>query len=146
MKKSEKILNFPRYSLGAEKNLLIGFPVTPLTVTQQVKGSPGLQRTEKVAPVSRRKSMVFPSTSRITQGSRVPIDSLVEGAIVRSPGPHQFRGDGGPLSDGTGPWESPLESPFAAWVLRAVPFPVSGLPAAVTVKSWPLGVLRHCCS
>lgn len=53
-----------------------------------MEGGLGLERrTEKVAPISRKKSIGFPSTSRITRGSGVLIDSLVEGAIARSPRP-----------------------------------------------------------
>lgn len=74
---------------GWEKYLIMGLPVTSRTITCRLERVPGLERTEKVAPVSRRKSTGFPSTSRITQGSGVLMVRWDRGATVRSPGPHQ---------------------------------------------------------
>lgn len=54
---------------GCEKRLVSGFSDIHLTVALWEERRLGLERrTEKVAPVSRRKSISFPSTVRATQG------------------------------------------------------------------------------
>lgn len=75
---------------GWETYLVIGLPLTPRMVAYRLERVPGLERkTENVAPVSRRKSVGFPSTSRIIQGSGVPMVTWDKGITCRSAGPHQ---------------------------------------------------------
>lgn len=91
-KEWENIKSPHKQSKGCEKYLVTGLPMTPWTVTCRLERAPGLERrTEKVAPVSKRKWIDFPSTSGVTQGSGAPMMRWDEGATVRSPGPLQSR-------------------------------------------------------
>ena len=55
---------------GCVKNFLTGLPEIPQIAADLFEGVPGLERrTEKVAPVSRRKSIGCLPTFRVTRGS-----------------------------------------------------------------------------
>lgn len=78
-------IEFQSQLIGCIKHLVIGFPDTPLMVTEREKGGPGLKRrTECVAPVSKRKLVVWPYTVRVTWGA---CGIMVTGANVGSLGP-----------------------------------------------------------
>ena len=77
---------------GLVKFRLWGFPSTPITIlVWESKGPKWKGRTEKAAPVSKRKFTSLPSICRVTQGSRGVIWTSPFAGVSRAAGHHQFR-------------------------------------------------------